>query len=955
MSRMPRVLTFNFHEPYLCLMAKTGIPMDVGMYESGTLCRPWHESFRPLPPTLTLVPEAVWRERARTGQYDVIIAHNENNAIDVIHYRAARLLVLHNRRSFIVVNASAGGMDPARAHADLMDLLSARFDFIFISESKKADYGLPGRVIPPGVDGDIFNGYTGEAARVLRVGNLIAERTHMFDAPFQQAVLEGGPVGGPPLPCVTLGQNPAWPDSRPSASLEDLLEHYRRNRCLFHVTREEYEDGYNLSMLEAMATGMPVVALSNATSPVEDGVNGFHSLDPAILRHRLELLLRDREFATRLGKNARESVLDRFPISRFAKLWREAIEEAADQFLPATYRPRPLAPTIRNRMVVVCADGGVYDRAWAIAQALRREVPVWLAGYLVPDKGWPPQVTLADPPGWHALETVIPPGCEPRAIVHITSEPWTAPNPAEAFRCAYTARLLVHISPQRSDALPELPSAEAYERVLESNARVVQKSPLDRVHWFDPDADPAAIAREILRCLPPCRSAPPPVNQLLARGKDPFYYAAPRLELMPHVPVTVKKLLDVGCATGSFGHAVKTQFGNPLVFGIEMNPDAAEQARQKLDEVLMGDIEDIDLPETFRNFDCIVCADVLEHLRNPEVALRKLGDRLAPDGRIVISIPNVQFYEVIAMLASGNWTYTHAGIMDETHRHFFTRATLEDLLREAGLECLTIEPLSMATDHLFPLPADRSAHLGKITITNLTDADYQALRTYQYVVVATRKRERRRFEDALAAYENGRWQEACLLAGNAEDASPGERLLLMGRAMAKQGDYARAETYLREAIASGSREATGELGILLTGLSRFDEALPLLNDALAVNPDDDRCHAAAAILRLNRREPEAAWPHLARALTLSYAHTFLAGPLTEIALETGRAREAVEILTRLADYYPANFDLTCDLAVVLIQAERLEEARERLETVIMLCPDHERALALLNQLREVMG
>ena len=955
MNRVPRVLTFNFHEPYLCLMAKTGIPMDVGIYESGPLSRPWHESFRPLPPLLTLVPEAVWRERAQAGQYDVIIAHNENNAIDIIHYRGAKLLVLHNRRSFILVNATAGGTDPVRAHRDLMELLSARFDFIFISESKKADYGLPGRVILPGVDGDLFHGYTGEEARILRVGNLIAERTHMFDAPLQQAVLEGRPRGSSPLPHVTLGQNPAWLDSRPSRNFEDLLDHYRRMRCLFHITREEYEDGYNLSTLEAMATGMPVVSLSNATSPVEDGVNGFHSLDPAVLRERLELLLEDRELALRLGRNARESVLDQFPISRFSALWREAIEEAADRFLPAAYRPKPLAPTIQDRMILVCTDGKIHDRAWPIVQALRREVPVWHTGYHVPENSWPPQVELEEPAGWGMLEKAIPQGCELRAIVHITPEPWPSLNPGEAIRCAHTARLLVRVPLTTPDVPSPLPALTTYDRVLDGNPHLVQKGSMDRVHWFDPLADPKDIAREILRCLPPSKNPAPPAPLLLKTGKDRYYYAAPRLELLGHLPAGASKILDVGCATGSFGQAVKQQRGKCQVFGIELNPDAAEQARLVLDEVVTGDIEETVLPDTFRDFDCIVCADVLEHLRDPEVVLRELGERLAPGGRMVISIPNVQFYEVIAMLASGNWTYTYAGILDETHRHFFTRADLEDLIRRAGLECLTIEPLSTASEHLFPMLADRTARLGKITLTDLSDADYQALRTYQYMAIAGRKAEQRRFEEALAAYEAGRWQEACHLAQVAEDAPPEERLLLMSRAKAKLGQYAQAEAQYREVLAMGAREAAGELGILLTGLSRLDEALPLLNEALAANPNDDRYHAAAAILHLNRRNREQAWSHITRALTLSYAHTFLSGPLTEIALETGRTAEALEILTRLADYYPANFDLACNLAVVLIQEGRLEEARDRLETVLMLCPDHERAGKLLTQLRETAG
>ncbi|HOQ89106.1 MAG TPA: methyltransferase domain-containing protein, partial [Candidatus Hydrogenedentes bacterium] len=478
---------------------------------------------------------------------------------------------------------------------------------------------------------------------------------------------------------------------------------------------------------------------------------------------------------------------------------------------------------------------------------------------------------------------------------------------------------------------------------------------MDRAHWCKADAEPDLIASQILRCLPPSKMPPSPIQSLCERGKHHLYYEAPRTELLQYIPAEAKKILDVGCATGVFGEILKKQRPKCMVFGIELNPNAAATAQNRLDQVIIGDIEELDLPASFSNFDCVVCADVLEHLRNPAAALRKLAARLAPNGRIVISVPNAQFYEVPAMLSSGNWTYAWAGIMDETHRQFFTKRNLEDLFQQAELDWLVIEPLSSANENLFPLPEDRTVRLGRVTLTDLSDAEYQCLRTYQYAAVVTLKKAQGQFEQAQAAYDAGKWQEAYRLAEQAEDASPGDRLLLMGRAMAKMGQYPQAERHLREAIQVGVQQAAGELGILLTGLSRLEEALPLLRESLARNPKDDRVHAAATILHLNRREREEAWFHMVQALSLSYAHTFLTGAFTELALETGRTAEAVEVLRRLADYYPANFDLACDLAVVLIQENRLEEAQERLETVVMLSPDHERACTLLAKLRENTG
>jgi len=76
MMATPRVLTFNLHEPYLCMMAATGLPFEIGLYETGFLARTWHETFRPVPPNFTFAGEKTWRGRLESGYYDVVIAQN---------------------------------------------------------------------------------------------------------------------------------------------------------------------------------------------------------------------------------------------------------------------------------------------------------------------------------------------------------------------------------------------------------------------------------------------------------------------------------------------------------------------------------------------------------------------------------------------------------------------------------------------------------------------------------------------------------------------------------------------------------------------------------------------------------------------------------------------------------------------------------------------------------------
>ena len=86
-----------------------------------------------------------------------------------------------------------------------------------------------------------------------------------------------------------------------------------------------------LSVLEAMASGTPVVASRTGGLPevVRDGDNGFlvKSGDAAELRDRLELLLGNPALARRMGSNARDTVTQQFTWTKTAERCLAAYEE----------------------------------------------------------------------------------------------------------------------------------------------------------------------------------------------------------------------------------------------------------------------------------------------------------------------------------------------------------------------------------------------------------------------------------------------------------------------------------------------------------------------------------------------------------------------------------------------------------------------------------------------------
>jgi SAM-dependent methyltransferase len=167
-----------------------------------------------------------------------------------------------------------------------------------------------------------------------------------------------------------------------------------------------------------------------------------------------------------------------------------------------------------------------------------------------------------------------------------------------------------------------------------------------------------------------------------------FYYDQSRPEVADLVPGECQRILEIGCATGQLGCLLKTRGHH--VTGVELVPEVAEAAREHLDHVVTADVETDGFPFDSDSFDCIIFADVLEHLIDPWRVLREAVAVLAPDGCVIASIPNVQNIDVVWRLLRGRWDYRERGITDFGHLRFFTLRTIHGLFEEAGLEIVHV-------------------------------------------------------------------------------------------------------------------------------------------------------------------------------------------------------------------------------------------------------------------------
>lgn len=213
-------------------------------------------------------------------------------------------------------------------------------------------------------------------------------------------------------------------------------------------------------------------------------------------------------------------------------------------------------------------------------------------------------------------------------------------------------------------------------------------------------------------------------------------YIGLRYDMLKHIPQSSKNLriLDIGCATGVNGKFLLKKRIAEDVYGIEINPLMAEIAAEEYTEVSTGNLSDMTFLENALNgleeIDVILIGDVLEHLINPNEVLQQLKTCLAMNGKIILSVPNVQHIDVfINVFIKGYWPLNDRGLFDKTHLRWFTLKNILMMLEEVDLQLVKVERKFRYRDRIgseFPV----GGSILKFFFKNLF--------TFQYIVVCSR-------------------------------------------------------------------------------------------------------------------------------------------------------------------------------------------------------------------------
>jgi GT2 family glycosyltransferase/SAM-dependent methyltransferase len=252
------------------------------------------------------------------------------------------------------------------------------------------------------------------------------------------------------------------------------------------------------------------------------------------------------------------------------------------------------------------------------------------------------------------------------------------------------------------------------------------------------------------------------------------YYLFERPEVVAAVPEDARRVLELGCAAGRAGAALKHR-QECVVVGVELDPEAAALAAEVLDEVIVGDLDELELDFPPASFDAAICADVLEHLVDPWRVLERLGELVRSGGTLVASIPNVRSLPVLAGLAEGRFEYAPSGVLDDTHVRFFTRRRFEEMLLDAGFAVERV-----ATIHDAPIPEEfrsgqkerRTVSAGRLSLKAVEGDEALELHASQLLFVA------RRYEGAPGSLRAKRRTGGLVVGVVVRDEAPRLRTML---------------------------------------------------------------------------------------------------------------------------------------------------------------------------------
>ena len=155
-------------------------------------------------------------------------------------------------------------------------------------------------------------------------------------------------------------------------------------------------------------------------------------------------------------------------------------------------------------------------------------------------------------------------------------------------------------------------------------------------------------------------------------------------------------LLDLGCGTGLFVQRYVAEGGRAV--GLDISPRMVQHGRQRCPEcefcVGTADI----LPFRDSTFDALARLLAFSYIPNPEGMLREAYRGLKPGGRIAVcTLSRTVFTSIVPVIYHiGEMVGLKKVGVGDFNEHYYTKAEIESLFREARLEDLSVSRCSFS-------------------------------------------------------------------------------------------------------------------------------------------------------------------------------------------------------------------------------------------------------------------
>jgi methionine biosynthesis protein MetW len=169
-------------------------------------------------------------------------------------------------------------------------------------------------------------------------------------------------------------------------------------------------------------------------------------------------------------------------------------------------------------------------------------------------------------------------------------------------------------------------------------------------------------------------------------SEDALYNIPQRKEFLLKQIGRGKRVLDVGCLGGMLSRAIMDH-GNE-VWGVEINPAAAQVAASRGVRVKVADVEE-GLPFEDASFDVVHAGELIEHLYDTKAFFAECWRVLRPEGFVLFTTPNLNSLENRVRVASGGYL-SMAGAYPEdhygSHVRVFNVEKVRELCEQTGFE-----------------------------------------------------------------------------------------------------------------------------------------------------------------------------------------------------------------------------------------------------------------------------